>query len=79
MNAKKIKPMFLDYKKEKEKMKKQIAAVMLAATLLPCNVYASEDVNNSYQIGLLSYELSSDWIETESSFESQESLVLEYK
>ena len=65
MNAKKIKPMFLDYKKEKEKMKKQIAAVMLAATLLPCNVYASEDVNNSYQIGLLSYELSSDWIESE--------------
>ena len=46
-------------------MKKQIAAVMLAATLLPCNVYASEDVNNSYQIGLLSYELSSDWIESE--------------
>ncbi len=52
-------------KGNEEKMKKQIAAVMLAATLLPCNVYASEDVNNSYQIGLLSYELSSDWIESE--------------
>ncbi|MDO4453909.1 MAG: peptidoglycan-binding domain-containing protein [Eubacteriales bacterium] len=50
-------------------MKKQFAAIMLAATLLPCNVYASEEFDHSYQIGLLSYELSSDWIETENTTE----------
>lgn len=47
-------------------MKKKIAMLLLTATLLPCNAYATEDsLENSYEIGLLSYKLSSDWIQTD--------------
>ena len=44
------------------KMKKQITALLLVATLLPCNAYASENDFQTYQNGMITYDLPSDYI-----------------
>lgn len=59
-------------------MKKQITALLLVATLLPCNAYAAENDFQTYQNGMITYDLPSDYITLPLSGDYTESEVAAY-